>query len=69
MLIERGHDPGQPLHAYRGGTLALIVRSIGEAACLEINAKGTAFVARRAVRTGSPVRGKSGRVATPRGGL
>jgi hypothetical protein len=31
-LIEAGHDPRRPLHAYRGYTLALKVRSIGEGA-------------------------------------
>jgi hypothetical protein len=35
-LIEAGHDPAAALHAYRGPTLCLIVRSIGEAADLEI---------------------------------
>jgi hypothetical protein len=68
MLIEAGQDPASPLYAYRGNILCLWVRSIGETTALEINAKGTAFVARRAVRTGSPVRGKRDRVAPPRGG-
>ncbi len=33
-LVEAGYDPGRPLHAYRGSTLCLTVRSIGEAALL-----------------------------------
>src|SRR5689334_11620477 len=40
-LTAAGHDPGRPLHGYRGNTLCLLVRAIGEAARLEINAKGT----------------------------
>ena len=42
-LVEAGHDPATPLHAYRNNTLALKVRSIGEAACLEVNGEGTGF--------------------------
>jgi hypothetical protein len=55
QLVAAGHDPAMPLHAYRGDTLALIIRSIGEAANLEINGKGTGFVTRHAVGTGSPI--------------
>ena len=55
QLLAAGHDPATPLHAYRGDTLALINRSIGEAANLEINGKGTGFVTRDAVGTGSPI--------------
>ncbi len=55
-LIEAGHDPALPLEAWRGGTLCLRVRSIGEAAGLDLNSKGTGFVRWRwAVRTGPPV--------------
>ncbi|MFZ0148143.1 MAG: hypothetical protein WAM72_07305 [Xanthobacteraceae bacterium] len=51
-LIAAGHDPDQPLEVYRGETLALRVRSIGEAAKLNLNSKGTAFIkCRQAVRT------------------
>ena len=42
-LIARGFDPDLPLHPYRGDTLALIVRSIGQAANLEIDGHGTGF--------------------------
>ena len=56
LLVAAGLDPDRPLHAYRGDMLALRVRSIGEAANLEINSKGTGFVQyRSAVRRGPPV--------------
>jgi len=55
-LIEGGCDRHRPLHAYRGEILCLRVRSIGEAAELEVNAKGTGFIPFRAVRTASPMR-------------
>lgn len=35
-LIEVGHDPATPLEVYRGATLALRVRSIGEGAALTV---------------------------------
>lgn len=35
-LIEAGHDPSTPLEAYRGTTLCLKVRSIGEGARLTV---------------------------------
>ena len=35
-LLAAGHDPARPLHAYRGDTLALKVRSIGEGAKLTV---------------------------------
>jgi hypothetical protein len=37
MLLNAGYDPTTSLHAYRGETLCLLVRSIGEAATLEPN--------------------------------
>jgi len=55
-LVAAGHDPARPLVAYRGHTPCLIVRSIGEAAGLEINAKGTDFARYRGVRTASQAR-------------
>jgi hypothetical protein len=55
MLVNAGFDPRTPLEAWRKGTLALRVRSIGEAADLEISSKGTGFVRRSSVRTASPV--------------
>jgi hypothetical protein len=53
--VQAGFNPNRPLHAYRRATLCLIVRSIGEAAGLEINNKGTGFVGHRAVRA-APLR-------------
>lgn len=47
-LLKAGLDPDSALEVYRGTTLALRVRSIGEAALLEVNAKGTGFHVRRA---------------------
>ena len=42
-LVTAGHDPATPLHAYRGLTLCLKVRSIGEAARLRISPAGVGF--------------------------
>jgi hypothetical protein len=55
-LVAAGHDPATPLHAYRGDTVALKVRSIGEAAGLEINGEGTGFRPRREPDAAPPVR-------------
>jgi hypothetical protein len=60
MLVGAGFDPRTPLEAWRNRTLALRVRSIGEAALLEINSKGTDFIRRSSVRTAPPV-AKNGR--------
>jgi sRNA-binding protein len=54
-LVAAGHDPATPLHAYRGLTLCLKIRSIGEAVTLEINARGDGFRPRRAADAGSPM--------------
>jgi hypothetical protein len=43
-LLEAGHDPSLPLHAYRGDVLALKVRSIGEGAQLRVSPHGVGFV-------------------------
>lgn len=43
VLVASGHDPGRGLHAFRGGTLALRVRSIGEAARLRVAPHGVGF--------------------------
>jgi hypothetical protein len=42
-LVGAGYDPGRPLHVYRGETLALKVRSIGEGAKLRISSTGGGF--------------------------
>jgi hypothetical protein len=44
-LIEAGHDPNQPLEAYRGDRLCLRLRSIGVAARLTVDeSEGCRFV-------------------------
>ena len=43
MVVEAGYDPRTPLEGYRGATLCLRVRSIGEAAGLEVD-RGCRFV-------------------------
>jgi hypothetical protein len=55
-LIAAGIDPAARLEAYRGQTLCLVVHSIGQAAGVEINSKGTGLIPRRAVRAASPIR-------------
>jgi hypothetical protein len=55
LLVQAGFDPDRPLAAYRDGVLALVVASISLGARLEINAKGSGFISRRAVRIGPPV--------------
>ena len=56
-LIATGCDPDRAMQVFRNATLALRVRSIGEAAKLEVNSKGTSFVKHRhAVRRASSVR-------------
>lgn len=42
-LVANGFDPDRPLHAYRGNTLCLTIRSIGEGARLEVNGQGNGF--------------------------
>jgi hypothetical protein len=55
LLVEAGHDPTLRLEAYRGDVLCLSVRSIGEAAELEINGDGTGFRRRRAPDAAPPI--------------
>ena len=54
-LIEAGLPSSADLECYRGETLALRVRSIGEAAGLEINSGGIGFTTRSKPRRGSLV--------------
>lgn len=42
-LVDAGYDPATSLEAYRDDTLCLKVRSIGEAARLEIKGNGKGF--------------------------
>jgi hypothetical protein len=44
VLVAEGYDPQSPMKVYRGDTLALTVRSIGEAARLCLSSKGSGFV-------------------------
>ena len=61
MLVAAGVDPATPMEAWRGETLCLSVRSIGEAAEMRVNPKGTGFVkGRSGVPTASPVRRNGG---------
>jgi hypothetical protein len=55
QLLAAGLDPDHALEVYRGATLALRVRSIGEAAGLEIGGDGTSFRPRRKPDTASPI--------------
>jgi hypothetical protein len=55
-LIEAGHDPALPLEAWRGDVLCLRVRSIGEAADMEIRGDGIGFRPARGLGTALPVR-------------
>lgn len=36
VLVEAGFDPGRPLHVFRGATLCLTIRTIGEGAVLTV---------------------------------
>jgi hypothetical protein len=55
-LVDAGHDPATPMHVYRGSTLALTVRSIGEAAQLRVGSHGVGFEADPACGASPPVR-------------
>src|SRR5262245_33437689 len=55
QLLAAGLDPDTALEVYRAAILALKVRSIGQAARLDVNSKGTGFVAYRGVRTAPPI--------------
>jgi hypothetical protein len=46
QLLAAGLDPDQAMDVYRGATLALRVRSLREAAGLEVNGHGNGFVVR-----------------------
>ena len=59
-LVAAGHDPATPLAAYRGNVLCLRVRSIGEAAALDVKSEGIGFKPYRGPRAASPMRQKPG---------
>jgi hypothetical protein len=56
QALTAGVDPATSLHVYRGDTLSLTVRTIGEGAALEINGAGTGFRRRYGLGPASPVR-------------
>ena len=66
QLLAVGLDPDSALEVYRNGTLALKVRSIGEAAAIEINGEGTGFRRPRESATAPPVRPSRRRVLKAR---
>jgi hypothetical protein len=70
LLIRAGYDPRTPLHIYRDKTLALKVRTIGEAAGLQVNGKGSGFKrAPEAVAIASPMRQNGERHPAPTPGI
>jgi hypothetical protein len=54
-LIDAGHNPATPLEAWRGDILCLCIRSIGEAARLQVNSHGTGFEPQPERRRGASV--------------
>jgi hypothetical protein len=56
QLIGAGYAPETPAVAYRDGIKALLLKSIGSAAALQVNGHGTAFIALRGWGPASPVR-------------
>ena len=55
-LVAAGYASSMQMEVYRAGTLALHVRSIGEAATLEVNAGGTGFTKASEPRSAPPMR-------------
>jgi hypothetical protein len=55
-LVKDGYDPATPLEAYRGETLCLCIRSIGEGARLQVNSQGRGFEPRQEPRPASSMR-------------
>ena len=56
QLVEADHDADMLLEAYRGDVLCLKVHSIGEAAGLDVNSRGSRFAPACDVRAAPPVR-------------
>ena len=54
-LVNAGHDPATAMQVFRGDTLALTVRSIGEAARLRIGSHGVGFEADPECGAGPPI--------------
>jgi hypothetical protein len=57
QLLAQGLDPDRAMEVWRGGTLALHIRSIGEAAGLKINGHGSGFRRPRDGGAAPPMRG------------
>jgi hypothetical protein len=55
LLIEAGHHPATPLEVWRGSTLCLRIRRIGEAAQLEPSPRGVGFTRHTGVRGRPPI--------------
>src|SRR5262245_51255059 len=55
-LKTAGCDPRSPLEAYRGETLCLTIRSIGEAAGLQVGSHGGGFIQLKSGRSAPPMR-------------
>jgi hypothetical protein len=55
-LLVAGHAASTPLHAYRGETLSLRVRSIGEGARLRVRGDGRGFEAEECRPAAPPMR-------------
>ena len=55
-LVAAGHDPAEPMEVFRGSTLALRVRSIGEGARLVVAGNGVGFRRLSAMDTSRPMR-------------
>jgi hypothetical protein len=64
-LVAAGHDPRRPLHAHRGNALALIIRSIGDAAQLRIATHGVGFERIPGCTGSPPVRQSGPTIARP----
>jgi hypothetical protein len=62
QLLAAGLNPDQAMEVYRGATLALRIRSVGEAAGVEINGDGNGFRTARKPDAAPPMRsnGKGG---------
>ena len=56
LLIAAGHDPATRLEVFRGATLALTVRTIGEGVQMRLRGDGVGFGVGRTVGAASPMR-------------
>jgi hypothetical protein len=56
LLVAAGHDPAARLEAYRGDTLCLKVRTIGEGARLRVAPHGVGFECLPACTAAPPMR-------------